>query len=404
MFDIHNTSAAAYSVAVDGDDFRYADSNDACLAMIGMSMRSHPGLTPRDVFPESVADEILRRYRLVVSTRQAINYLSKVAGANGPRVWRTTLFPVIDATGRVTTLVGICSEATDGTQDGTLSLNDKASLALGTIDGGYWIYEIADQAFETSRPLAQLIAGPGYSTLNLAEYLSYIHSEDLATAGLTDPESDRSTAEYRVVTHDGRTLWLKSRRRVIRDDTGAAVRVVGLVVDLTAQKLAFKTLETEAATDPLTSVGNRRAFDRMAGQSFREARAAGKPIGVVLVDLDDFKPINDRLGHRFGDEILRKVAQRIARHVRKSDAIARVGGDEFAILLRGSSPATGEPFAARLRQAFAAPFMLEGHAILVSVSTGVAVSAADDASMDQIVERADRNLYAMKQKRRLQTA
>lgn len=407
MFDVHKTTAAAYSVTVDGDDFRYSGVNRACLELVGLTRRFYPGLDPKACFNGPIADEILGRYRACRDSSQAVTYVSEARSPNGIRRWRTTLFPMTDDAGRVVSIVGVCVDArqesasTDqqvGTRDGRLA------LAMGEIDGGFWVYEMATGVFETSTPLAEYIAGPGHTSLNLAEYASYVHAEDLNFRGLFIPANDRSTTDYRVVTYDGRTRWLQCRRRIVRDQTGAILRVVGLVVDITEQKAALRVLESEASTDPLTSLKNRRAFDRAAAEAFAKARDTGETIGVLLIDLDEFKPINDRYGHRAGDEILRKVARRLARNISGRSTLARLGGDEFGVLLHEATLASGDALARKLSGRFEKPLELDEHAIFVGVSTGLAVSTPTDTSFEFLLERADRNLYAAKKKNRLLTA
>ena len=271
MFDIHAIQAAAYSIAVDGEGFRFHDTNRAALDLAGISEAFQPGLAPHDVFPPQLAALIVGQYRACCAG-QVVSYATNAVVGTELRRWQTTLFPVAGADGRPAFIYAICSRLD------AKALVDLPTLALDTLDGGFWTLDLATREFGTSRRLAEKIAGPGHLSMTLAEYVGHIHADDLR---LELPDGDQEvTVEFRVFTHDGRMRWLQTRRRPIRDPLGRPTHVVGIVLDVTESKLAMRRLEEEAATDMLTRIGNRRAFERAAercfagedGQSFRDGR------------------------------------------------------------------------------------------------------------------------------------
>jgi diguanylate cyclase (GGDEF)-like protein/PAS domain S-box-containing protein len=401
MFDVHKTTAAAYSIAVDDGCFRFASANQACLDLTGLTSHFLSGLSPHDLFAEEVADRIVKRYEACRASRQAVTYISEYQLLHGLRSWRTTLFPILDPDGTVTALFGVCVDITEETaaEREKEALRTTLSIAIGSIKGGFWVYDLATQNFETSRPLAEYIAGPGYKTLNLAEYAGYIHADDLAGGALLTPRAGAHTVDFRVITYDGRTRWLQTRRTSVQDSEGHLLRMVGLVVDITEQKTAMRALESEATTDSLTGLSNRRVFDRTATRLFKASAGSTHGIALLLLDLDGFKPINDRHGHRAGDEILRKVAKRLGRLVRSEDTLARLGGDEFAILLRNGSPKAIQTLTSRIERAFTKVFHLDDTTISLGVSVGIAVSGEGDDTFRCVLDRADRALYANKNQR-----
>ena len=388
MFDIHAIHAAAYSVAVEGDGFRFHDANASILALTGTTT-FQPGLTPQDVFPPDVATGILQHYRACCLDGSAI-YSSSVMVGPERRCWQTTLFAIVGEDRMPAFLVGICSPVAE------VVAADLSTLAFDALDGGFWTLDLATHEFSTSRRLAEKIAGPGHTSLNLAEYVSYVHLDDL---NLEMPSGEReSTVEFRVFTYDGRMRWLQTRRRPVRDAHGRTTQVVGIVIDITDSKLEMIRLTQEAATDILTRVGNRRAFESAAERCF--ANEADSVVGVIVIDLDDFKPVNDRHGHRVGDELLCEVGQRLAALVEPGECLARVGGDEFSVLLPATTLQRMDVLVARVEAAFFAPFACGSGALVVRASCGSAVRLPCDRSVGDIAARADRALYAAKKGRR----
>ncbi len=389
MFDIHAIQAAAYSIAVDGEGFRFHNTNRAALDLAGISEAFQPGLAPHDVFPPQLAALIVGQYRACCAG-QVVSYATNAVVGTELRRWQTTLFPVAGADGRPAFIYAICSRLD------AKALVDLPTLALDTLDGGFWTLDLATREFGTSRRLAEKIAGPGHLSMTLAEYVGHIHADDLR---LELPDGDQEvTVEFRVFTHDGRMRWLQTRRRPIRDPLGRPTHVVGIVLDVTESKLAMRRLEEEAATDMLTRIGNRRAFERAAERCF--AGEDGHRFGMVVVDLDDFKPVNDRYGHRVGDEILRAAGQRLAGHVAHGGLLARIGGDEFSILLPDTTLGRVEALLRQIETAFLEPLVVDGRSIVVGASCGSAVRSSCDRSVGDIFARADRALYATKESRR----
>jgi diguanylate cyclase (GGDEF)-like protein len=171
-----------------------------------------------------------------------------------------------------------------------------------------------------------------------------------------------------------------------------------LTVDLEKRVLARTAdLEKLAMIDVLTGVANRRHFEARAAVEIAEARRSGHALGAVAIDLDHFKRINDRHGHAAGDAVLQQFVAAVTLHLRPIDLFARVGGEEFAILLPGSDRENTLAAAERAREAVAAaPIEVGGCAMRVTASFGVAVLADDDDDIGSVMSRADRALYRAK--------
>lgn len=154
----------------------------------------------------------------------------------------------------------------------------------------------------------------------------------------------------------------------------------------------------EASHDSLTKLPNRRLFDDHLQSTVTSARAAGERVGLVLIDLNDFKGINDRLGHDTGDEVLRSVTSRMNSVRRSSDLLARIGGDEFAVILpRLDSVATVIKVAAQMQAALSAPSVVDGFPVSAQASFGIAVLPDHAADAATLLQRADEAMYAAKE-------
>ena len=171
----------------------------------------------------------------------------------------------------------------------------------------------------------------------------------------------------------------------------------GFVLAASAASLTAWRLNEEGFYDHLTGLANRKLFmDRLAMGLARVARHR-EPLAVLFVDLDNFKAINDGLGHAAGDEVLASVAERVSRCVRPSDTVARLGGDEFAVLLeRIEGPAAAELVADRILEVLQVPLAVHGRTVVVGTSIGIAVSVSGDHGADEIVRNADLAMYMAK--------
>jgi diguanylate cyclase (GGDEF)-like protein/PAS domain S-box-containing protein len=203
--------------------------------------------------------------------------------------------------------------------------------------------------------------------------------------------------ETEVRTKDGRIIPLSLSASPIIDESGATVGLSSIGEDISERKALEERLHHQAFHDPLTGLANRALLkDRLDHALNRQARSGGL-LGVVLLDLDDFKAINDSLGHRAGDELLISLAERLRACTREADTLARLGGDEFAILLEDlENPDDASVLAQRIVAAMASCFTFEGQSFPVSASLGVAVAEAGLATLDDVIRDADVAMYLTK--------
>jgi diguanylate cyclase (GGDEF)-like protein/PAS domain S-box-containing protein len=242
--------------------------------------------------------------------------------------------------------------------------------------------------------------------LSLAEVIARIHPRDRgmvqsAYAQCHRGEPAQTRLEYRVRRRDGAHAWIEEHAMVAdRGHDGRPRRLVGVSADITARKVAEMQLAHLALHDPLTGLPNRRALAEALDRAMAGAKRSGRPLAVLALDLDGFKLVNDAHGHPAGDAALVEVAARLRRVVRRADLVARVGGDEFAVVageLRGTTPVVR--LARRIQAALAEPIPLAEGAVRIGVSIGVAFFPGDGATPEQLLRRADAALYAAKRDR-----
>jgi diguanylate cyclase (GGDEF)-like protein/PAS domain S-box-containing protein len=191
------------------------------------------------------------------------------------------------------------------------------------------------------------------------------------------------------------TTWLELNCIPLRLDGQAVDGFVGIAQDITSQRREQDRLTELSQRDPMTRLLNRAGFEHFLERTTREG--AGATIALMYIDLDRFKPVNDRHGHATGDHLLQAVAQRLGGLVRPSDAVARLGGDEFAILLAGAGTmGNAEAVADKVVAAVGTAFDVDGLRLEIGASVGVAFGVEPGGDWRELICRADAALYRAK--------
>jgi len=208
--------------------------------------------------------------------------------------------------------------------------------------------------------------------------------------------SNYEMAEARISTARGRYLWCRFRATAIRDENGDLEKICGIIINIDAEKQSSQALQERAERDSLTKLLNKYAYRKQAEEYF-DRNPQGVNCAMLMIDLDNFKAVNDRYGHLFGDTVLTQASRVLKRMFRSQDIIARVGGDEFMVLLRGTSDA--ELLKSRCRQlitSFSSTFRRLNQDIPLSCSVGVAVSPDHGENYYELYRHADQALYQAK--------
>jgi diguanylate cyclase (GGDEF)-like protein/PAS domain S-box-containing protein len=224
-----------------------------------------------------------------------------------------------------------------------------------------------------------------------------LHPEDrdrvLAAHVHTHETYDPLSIEYRLIARDGRVIWLRDEGVIVLDEHGRPLYLQGYLLDITREREAEQQLRQLALYDPLTGLANRAFFHERLRHAIKLRHDDDHATGLLYIDLDDFKGINDRWGHDLGDEVLHEIGRRIEQAVRPGDTAARLGGDEFAVVL--TEPVTPEDavgVAERLLGEIARPLDSGSGPLYTSASVGIAFGSNDET----LLKEADIAMYRAK--------
>ncbi|WP_316935714.1 diguanylate cyclase [Halomonas sp. ANAO-440] len=229
---------------------------------------------------------------------------------------------------------------------------------------------------------------------------------DTAFQGVLGPDQEGS-AECALLTRSGERLPVIIQATAYIAAHGF-VHSRAMVFDLSERKQMEETLAQQAMTDPLTGLGNRRFLQDQAAMEIARARRSGAPLGLIVIDLDHFKRINDEYGHDVGDIVLQAFARTAKEQLREGDVLCRMGGEEFAVLLPDTTQHQAIHVAERLRQALETSSVEVDHELNAgrqlnyTASLGVTLVMADEPSLKPAIKRADRGLYLAKEQGRNQ--
>ena len=196
---------------------------------------------------------------------------------------------------------------------------------------------------------------------------------------------------------DGQLYWLDSTIVPFLDEKGIPTQYVAIRTDITELKMAAETILQQANFDLLTGLPNRRLLHDRLEQEIKMANRSGLKMALLFIDLDHFKDVNDTLGHDMGDILLKEAARRLNTCVREADTVARMGGDEFTVILGELEDlASIERVAQDILQKFALPFQLEDEVVHISASIGVTLYPDDATEVDTLLKHADQAMYDAK--------
>jgi diguanylate cyclase (GGDEF)-like protein/PAS domain S-box-containing protein len=364
-------------------------------------------LHPEDV--ESFAADMARAAR--AADGDLVEGKARVAHADGSwRVLARRSTPFLRAAdGRVTQVLNVSWDVTDreaaaAELAGVHSLHDAVIAAtpdlimLVDLTAGHPIWSSRTLEHHLGMTMEQM------SALGVQPFRQLAHPDDLASFARASDNAQRAPdgavvqVRYRTRRPDGSWLWLGLRATPFaRNARGRVSQLLLIIRDVTDVVQAELELEQAALHDPLTSLPNRRLFAERLRTALAELPSDGR-LAVVFLDLDGFKAINDAYGHAAGDGVLQQTAARISASVRHLDTVARVGGDEFLVLLTDDHEPLellADHVARRLRLEVGRPIAHNGHVHLVTASIGLAFAGAyDDA--DEVLHNADAAMYEAK--------
>jgi diguanylate cyclase (GGDEF)-like protein len=236
----------------------------------------------------------------------------------------------------------------------------------------------------------------------MAALMNAVHSDDWKMMQAEIAKSVQGKRDYdcefRVVWSDNSVHWRRSIGHAFYDDKGRVTRMSGVTMDIDERKQAEERIHFLAYSDALTGLPNRRLLQDRLTQALASARRQKGRVALLFLDLDKFKNINDSLGHAVGDLLLQEVAGRLKNATRELDTVARVGGDEFLIVLTGLKDVTDAAVAAeRLMDATIGEYTIQGHALNITCSLGISIFLEHGTDAETLIKNADTAMYSAKE-------
>jgi len=290
----------------------------------------------------------------------------------------------------------------------------RTDLALRQAQEKYReLFENAAEGIFQALPDGRLVtANPALARMLGADSPAELLAAAAPFEGWLTVEPDRRRELLRVLTEDGvvqgfecelrradgTSLWIAATIRAIRDAESAVARYEGSVQDVSERKRSEEQIHFQAYHDALTGLPNRLLLQDRLTQALAYAQRRHGTLALLFLDLDHFKLINDSLGHAVGDRLLRAVGQRLRDALRAEDTVARVGGDEFLLLLPHlAATEDAARTAQKLLDIFATPFSIDGHELHVAASVGAALFPEDGTDADTLLRNADAAMYYAKE-------
>lgn len=287
-----------------------------------------------------------------------------------------------------------------------LELQQRLENAQNIANLGYWTLYVDTCRMYFSKSALKLLQDPRmHDEPSFGRYLDKIHSDDrelLERVVDACSQHGRSfSIDHRIVMHNGETRYLQCNgRRFVQDEHHSGANMVfATIQDITQRKLVEITNEHWALYDPLTDLSNRRLFSRRLKDSLEKCANDSGILALCYLDLDNFKSINDNLGHAIGDELLRNLSKRLRDALRQEDVVARIGGDEFAVAIEGvGSVDEVDLILNKILASLGKPYHIRHHRLRATCSIGVTLYPQDKSHWKDLLNHADAAMYQAKQK------
>jgi len=383
--------------------------NDAICRQLGYSREELIGMNYRDYTPDDDVQRVYKAFNQVYQTGKPVKAFPTVRIRKDRRRLsaETSAFPLQNESGEIIGFRGINRDVTERAQmiKALSESEERYRTILAAIEEGYYEVDLAGSfTFVNNATCRQL----GYSKEELIgmNYLAYIPKEEAkgiykAWNKVYRTGKPLKSFPFTCIRKDGTQVFLESSVSPLRNNEGRIIGFRSISRDVTEHKQFEQRLAEMATHDPLTGLPNRILLSDRFTIALALSRRTRNKLAVLMLDLDRFKAVNDSMGHDVGDQLLKAVGKRLESTMRKSDTVARIGGDEFIVVLPQIPQANeAAKLAQRILDEFREPFVFDDRRLRVTTSIGVAVCPEDGKDIESLLKNADTAMYWAKEQGR----
>ncbi|SDY13239.1 PAS domain S-box-containing protein/diguanylate cyclase (GGDEF) domain-containing protein [Evansella caseinilytica] len=384
--------------------------NEAAMKLTGYSLEEMLGTSFIKLVPEAFLTRIMNTFHSILRGNEEKFELS-IFSKNGSVIdLYVTAVPIV-MEGTVQGIIGIAKDMTElyKVQEELRESRSQLQNIVDSITVCLWSADVKNGELLYISPACSKIFGytqkEFYTTKALWQKMMYPQADDtLAEQFAKIKNGKKIYLEYPLESKRGDILWVNNSIVPVLNDSGGLERVDGVLTDISWRKQAEKELKYMAFHDHLTNLPNRRRFNEKLRRAMDKAKQEHRKVAVMYLDLDRFKYINDALGHKEGDELLKQVAERLTCCLGEDDLVARQGGDEFSIILQSITELHEVcRVSEKIHDLFNTPVELKGYEYNITTSIGVSIYPDHADSVEGLIKRADQALYLAKDKGRSNT-
>ncbi len=383
--------------------------NSALHRGLGYSREEMLELNYKVYTPPKIVEKVFKAYHQVYSTGKPIRgFPMEQIRKDGTRlIVENSVFPLLNEKGEVVGFRGIGRDVTERIhmEEALRQSEERYRTILAEIEEGYYEVDLAGNIKFVNRAACRQF---GYSQEELigTNYRAYVPKEDVkgvfkAWNKVYRTGQPLQSYPFTTIRKDGTQIFVENSVSPVRNKEGIVIGFRAVSRDVTQRKQFEQKLADMATHDPLTGLPNRSLLSDRLTMGLALTRRNGTRLSLLMLDLDKFKVINDTMGHAVGDQLLKSVAERLTEVTRKSDTVARVGGDEFVLVLPHiASPGDASKLAQRILDVFQEPFIFDGHNLKITTSIGIAVYPDDGKEIEVLLKCADSAMYQAKEQGR----